>query len=279
MRPFLKLLFCWVLLASAAIAQERPAAEILVSRQLLEAHQLQIGDVVELAKTRQGANSRPYRIVGIYEPVPDPLRINQERWEARAHLPDLLSHVADLQRPADAETVHAINFALAQGVDPAQIQSGFARTVPDLVVQGTAGDAGPFAALEQFHLAIAVVTVLGATAFLLALIIMRADERSEIAGVLRLVGFSRRSVLAQTLFEGLGIATMGAVFGVVLALGMQGVVNRFFQWHYDTSLIFLRVTPRIALQSIAVAVPLGVLAGFVASWALLRKNIVELLRR
>jgi len=56
-------------------------------------------------------------------------------------------------------------------------------------------------------------------------------------------------------------------------------VNRFFQWRYDTALVFIRVTVPIAMKCVALAVPVGVLAGFVASWSLLRRNIVALLRR
>jgi hypothetical protein len=39
------------------------------------------------------------------------------------------------------------------------------------------------------------------------------------------------------------------------------------------------VTARIALQSIALAVPLGIAAGLVGSWPLLRGHIVTLVRR
>jgi hypothetical protein len=56
-------------------------------------------------------------------------------------------------------------------------------------------------------------------------------------------------------------------------------VNRFFQWRYDTALVFVRVTRSIALQSIAVSVPLGILAGLVGSWTLLRRDVLALLGR
>jgi hypothetical protein len=56
-------------------------------------------------------------------------------------------------------------------------------------------------------------------------------------------------------------------------------VNRFFQWRYDTTLVFVRVTLSIALRSIALSVPLGILAGVVGSWPLLRRDIVALVRR
>ena len=136
----------------------------------------------------------------------------------------------------------------------------------------------PFAVLERFHWAIAVVTVIGSTAFLLALMVMRAEERRDVIGILQLIGIRGRSILIEVLLEGLLIAMAGAVFGLVVARAIEGVVKRFFQWRYDTALIFC-VTLPIAWQSVAFAVPLGVIAGLVASWTLLRRDVVSLVRR
>jgi putative ABC transport system permease protein len=154
--------------------------------------------------------------------------------------------------------------------------------MPGLGVRPTArprDSRDPFAVLERFHWAIAVVTVVGSTAFLLALMVMRAEERRDVIGILRLIGIPGRSILMEVLLEGLLIAMAGAVFGLAVARAAEGVVNRFFQWRYDTALIFVRVTLPIAWQSVAFAVPLGVIAGLVASWTLLRRDVVSLVRR
>jgi ABC-type lipoprotein release transport system permease subunit len=79
--------------------------------------------------------------------------------------------------------------------------------------------------------------------------------------------------------EGAVIAVAGAVAGVLFALAAEGFFNRFFQWRYDTALVFLRITPRVALQSVAMAVPLGILASLIASWTLLRQQLLTLIRR
>ena len=70
-----------------------------------------------------------------------------------------------------------------------------------------------------------------------------------------------------------------SIFGIVLSLVSEGLINRFFQWRYDTALIFVRVTPEVAAICVAIAVPLGVTATVVASWALLRRNGLRLARR
>lgn len=75
------------------------------------------------------------------------------------------------------------------------------------------------------------------------------------------------------------IAAAGAAFGIAIAVAFQGGINQFFQWRYDTALVFVRVTPRIALRSIAMAVPLGIAAAVASSWTLLRREVFTLTRR
>jgi len=156
------------------------------------------------------------------------------------------------------------------------------RRVPGTRVASTAPSADPndlFVVLDRFHWAIAIVTVAGSTAFLLALMVMRAEQRRDIIGILRLIGVSSRSILFEVLLEGLLIAVAGALFGVLLAVASQGAINRFFQWRFDTTLVFVRVTAAIAWKAVAFAVPLGVAAGLAASWTLLRRSVVSLVGR
>jgi cell division protein FtsX len=256
--------------------------EILVSRQLAEARGLAVGDVVRLSAAPDGSGAREFRVVGTYEPVADPLLLNQTRFELRLHLPDLLDLTANGKDPLERETVSRINVGLVKGADPGVWAERVQATLPGVgavPAEGADDDARVFAVLRRFHWAIAAVTVLGSTAFLLALTIMRVEERREAVGILRLIGISRRSVLTETFLEGLFVAAAGSVFGVVLAVALQGAFNRFFQAYYDTPLVFMRVTPAIAATCLAISLPLGILAGVVASWALLRRGVLELLRR
>ena len=256
------------------------APEILVSRQLLEARGLSVGDVVSLSASRTGESPRPFRIAGVYEPTPDPMRLTHKHWSVRLHLPDMLELTADPDDPLALESVSRINVALADSDEAPEFARDLYARVPGLFATPAAEeDATAFVVLERFHFAIAIVTVLGSTAFLLALMVMRADERRETVGILRLVGLTRTRILLTVLVEGLCVAVAGAVFGVLFSIAMEDVFNAFFQWHYDTALVFVHVTPGIAARCVALAVPLGVLAGLVASWTLLRRDIVALLRR
>ena len=272
------------LIAGPALAVAAPAApDILVSRQLLAKAHLAIGDVVTLAGDPSGARARQFRVAGVYEPTPDPMKFNVERIEARLHLDDLLGLAADPADPASADTVSTINVALSDSPDPSR-ETSFSRSLsarsPFIFATPTRDSENTtFLVVDRFHTAIAAVTVIGSTAFLLALMVIRAEERKETVGVLRLIGISRKTIMTEVVVEGLLVAVAGAAFGVLIAAGAQHTVNRFFQARYDTALIFMRVSPAIAMRSIAVAVPVGVVAGAVASWMLLRRGTSALVRR
>jgi putative ABC transport system permease protein len=271
------------LLAAASLSgAAEDAPDILISRQLAEALAIAPGQVVRLSADRSGRQARPFRVAGFYEPRADPMQITAARHEARLHLPDLLSLAADPADPAALESVSAINVALSDVRQVQAVAQTLAGRLPGLQAEPTApqpGDENPFVVLQRFHLAISVVTLLASTIFLLALMVMLVEERRETIGVLRLIGLRRRRILMQVFGEGLLIALLGALFGVLLAGASQGLWNRFFQWRYDTALVFVRVTPAIAWRCVLLALPFGMLASLVSSWGLLRRPIVSLARR
>jgi ABC-type lipoprotein release transport system permease subunit len=256
--------------------------QILLSRQLLQAAGVAVGDLVTIAAEADGSRSASFRVVGVYEPTPDPRKFSAQRLEAWLHLPDLIALAEDPADPGSADLVSTINLALADRKDADAVAAAIVRRAPGTKVESTKPSGNPndlFAVLDRFHWAIAIVTVTGSTAFLLALMVMRAEERREIIGILRLLGVSSRSILLEVLLEGLLIAIAGAIFGILVAAAAQGAINRFFQWRYDTSLVFVRVTATIAWEAVVFAVPLGVLAGLAASWTLLRRTVLSLVGR
>jgi len=255
---------------------------ILISRQLAEARGLGLGDVVRLGPQPAGERARPFRVTGVYEPVPDPFRLTAERLEIRVHLPDLIELTVAADDPGAAESVTRVNVALRDPADADRFAGDLEAKLPGVSVWPSSGSwsgADPFTVLERFHVAVASVTMIGSAAFLLSLMVMRSEERRQNAGILRLLGFTRPRILLEVFLEGLLIAAAGTAFGLLLAVAVEGLFNRFFQWHYDTALVFVHVTPGIAVKCVAIAVPLGIFAGVVASWTLLRRDIMTLLRR
>jgi ABC-type lipoprotein release transport system permease subunit len=269
-------------------AQEQSAPEsagppsILVSRQLAESEGLRVGQVVELATSADSTDLHRFRIGAIFEPTPDPARLGILPRKVRLHLPDLLDMTRAPGVPPGSERVRGINVALADPADAAAFSRDVSARMPGVLAEPAseaAGNASPFIVLERFHYAIAAVTILAATVFLLALTIMLVDERRPTVGILRLIGLPAHRILVQLFVEGLLIASLGAVFGVGLALGSEQLINQFFQWRYDTALVFVRITPTVAAICAAVAVPLGAGATVGASWMLLRRSGLALARR
>src|SRR5688572_23660658 len=137
------------------VAQQSEAPSILISRQLAELEQIAVGDEVQLATSEQGTDARAFRVAGIYEPTPDPMRLGAVPREVRLHLTDLLALEHGTATPAGTEHVESINVAL-QNPDEAQafaadvnarIPGVFARTAT-----GAAGSGSTFVVLERFHL-------------------------------------------------------------------------------------------------------------------------------
>lgn len=283
-RPIAGAALLLTLLACGSDARQdtAPPPDILVSRHLAEAEGLAVGSVVRLAPAADGAGARAFRVAGVYEPTPDPSRLGVAPRGVRLHLPDLLDLTRTPDVPAGTEFVSSINVALEDPDEAAAFSRDVNARLPGVLARPAteaAGSAGPFQVLERFHLAIAVVTIVAATVFLLALTVMLVDERRETVGVLRLIGLPVRRILFQILLEGLLVAVAGSVFGLLLALASEVLINGFFQWRYDTALVFVRVTRDVALTCAAIAVPLGAAATVVASWALLRRNGLRLARR
>ena len=270
-----------LVLPGMAAAQTPDLPAVLVSRQAAEALDLSVGAVVQVAPP-DGSRARDFRVAGIYEPTPDPSRLGNAIYAARLHLPDLLALTSPPDTPRGAEAVDAINIRLAPGADALAFSRDVNARLPGVAARPTTdagAAAGPFRVLERFHLAIAIVTIFASTVFLVALTVMLVDERRETVGVLRLIGLPTSRVMVQVLLEGVLVAGVGSIFGLALALVSQGLINRFFQWRYDTALLFVQVTPSVALTCVLIAVPLGVVATVVASWLLLRRNALRLARR
>jgi predicted lysophospholipase L1 biosynthesis ABC-type transport system permease subunit len=276
------LLTCLVVSVTTLQAQSTRTPDVLVSRQLAESEHLAIGQVIRLSPHTDGTDARTFRIAGIYEPTADPQRLGTVPRKVRLHLPDLLDLTRTATQVAGTDPVDGINIRLARPDDADAFIRDVNGRMPGVgaVRADLAGNAiGTFTVVERFHYAIATVTILAATIFLLALTIMLVDERRETVGILRLIGLPVGRILSQILLEGVLVATAGAAFGLTLALGSQRLLNRFFQWKYDSAMQFVGITPHVASLCVSIAVPLGAVATVLASWALLRRNGLRLVRR
>ena len=151
---------------------------------------LTVGSVIRLATDASGTE-REFAIGGIYEPTAGSVAAGAGSAIGSPAPARSARHDAPGGMPAGAEYIASVNVAL---VDPGDAQQ-FAKDVNARMPgwwrwpSSEAPDRpARFACSSVFHLAIAVVTIVAATVFLLALTIMLVDERRETVGVLRLIG-------------------------------------------------------------------------------------------
>ena len=128
-------------------------------------------------------------------------------------------------------------------------------------------------------LSLAVIFSIGAVVG--AMITMFAAVASRIGeiGTLRALGFRRGAVLAAFMTESLLLSGLGGVVGLAGASLMQvvDVSTTNFQTFAELAFRFV-LTPQIAVQTLAFALAMGVVGGFVPAWRAARLQIVDCLR-
>lgn len=130
-------------------------------------------------------------------------------------------------------------------------------------------------------LGLVLTIIFSVGAMLGAMITMYAAvaNRTVEVGTLRALGFRRRDILLAFLAESLLLSLLGGLAGLGGAALMQLVHISTMNWSTFSELAFsFRLTPAIALQTLAFALGMGLLGGFLPSLRAARLGIVEALR-
>ena len=247
---------------------------LLIERRVAEDARLGVGDSLRVRAIGGESGARWFRVEGVFERAADPNRIARNEYEVRLHLPDLEGLLPTRDR------VDRFAIELAAGSDPeraARWMEGLAfgtRAVQTATLAEQTS--ATFRVVSRFHRAIGIVTVLASGIFLLCVMIIRVDERRRDAGVLRLVGISRRTIFRTVVLEALGIAVIGSLLGALFGAFMTMMVNRHYGALYDTTLRFALLTPRILALAVGLGLVLGAAAGVLAALRLARAPIERL---
>jgi putative ABC transport system permease protein len=140
--------------------------------------------------------------------------------------------------------------------------------------------AGPLARILR-SLAAFVAVVMGIGAVFGAINTMYAivSARTREIGTLRALGFPRRAILVSFLFESVILAVIGGAIGCVLALPMNGFSTGTGQTQSFSEIAFaFRITPRIVVTGMVLAVAMGVLGGLLPALRGARMAITSALR-
>ena len=259
----------FALLLAVALLQS-PAhgpTEIAVERGLADRLQLEVGDTVRIGAASD-ALDRLAIVAAVYEPRPDPAELSRQGLRVRLHLPDLAALLAEPDR------VDRFGLGLVPGVSPdsaAAVLNRYAfgfRAHPSAAIASESSQT--FRVVSRFHRAIGFITIVASAVFLLCIMLLKVEERRKDAAVMRFVGVRRRTIFGALVLEAALVAVVGSVLGVGLAWLAGAATNSYYRRFFDTELIFSLITPRIVLFSCCLSLLLGIGAGALAAWRLVR---------
>jgi putative ABC transport system permease protein len=253
-------------LASAA-ALQAPLPQVAVERRLADDLALRVGDTVRVGIAPDSMRALAV-IAAVYEPRPDPAQITKDERYVRLHLPDL----ATLLGAPDRVDRFGVGLVPGVPVDSAVArldQNAFGyRAYPSAVI--ASGSSQTFLVVSRFHRAIAVITIVASAVFLLCIMLLKVEERRLDAAVMRFIGVRRRTIFGALLLEAALVAVVGSILGTGLAFAAGAVTNAYYRRFFDTALTFSLITPDIVLFSVGLSLILGLAAGGLAAWRLVR---------
>lgn len=138
-------------------------------------------------------------------------------------------------------------------------------------------------ALSKFitYLGTSISVIFSIGAIIGAMITMYASVASRTAeiGTLRALGFSRAAILVAFLIEALVLALLGGVAGLLAASFMQALSISTMNFQTFAELAFgFTLTPRIVAATLAFALAMGFVGGFLPAVRAARLSIVDALR-
>ena len=255
--------------------QDAPRSITVDSRLAADAH-LRVGDRVVVA-ANAGDPGDTVVVAAITQRRADPAEIARGEYRVRMHLGQLQSLLGYGDR-VDRFAI-ATRSASATGGAVSRINAsafGFrAHRSTDVAVETSK----TFAVVSRFHRAIGTITIVASAIFLLCIMLLKVDERRRDVAALRLIGCSERTIVGSVVLEAAAIAVLGSLFGVVVGGTASFLVNRHYQAVYRTPLRFSIVTGDIVLLAVALALVLGIVAGWLAARRLVRTPPLALLGR
>lgn len=103
--------------------------------------------------------------------------------------------------------------------------------------------------------------------------------RSREIATLRVIGFSRPSILTSFVLESLLLALLGAAVGIVLMLPFNGMTTGTSNAVTFSEVVFsLRMTPMVVVTAIIFALAMGFFGGLFPAYHAARQNILTALR-
>lgn len=256
---------------------------IAIDSRMAEDLGLHVGSVVRLS-ARPGVPGDTVIVAAIVARLADPSEVARAEYRVRTHL-DQLQGLLALEDRVDRIAVGTRRTG-DRANDAALVDSAVARINhvafgfrAHRSVDVAVGNSRTFRVVERFHRAIGIITVVASALFLLCLLLLTVEERRRDIAALRLTGISRATIVRAVVLEAAIVSLLGSAIGAGLGWLGSYFVNLHYQAVYRTPLVFALLTPGILAFATMLSLVLGILAGALAAWRLVRTPPLVLLGR
>ncbi|MCU1276205.1 MAG: hypothetical protein JWO48_3636, partial [Bryobacterales bacterium] len=125
---------------------------------------------------------------------------------------------------------------------------------------------------------VAIIMAVGSSFAAMNTMYAAVARRAQEIGTLRVLGFSRGSILSSFFFESVLLSLLGGLLGCLLVLPLNGITTGVGGANFSELAFSFQVTPRIMALGVAFAVILGAFGGLFPANNASRKEILAALR-
>ena len=126
---------------------------------------------------------------------------------------------------------------------------------------------------------VAVIMAIGSSFAAMNTMYAAVAYRSREIATLRVIGFSRPSILTSFVLEAVMLSLLGAAVGILLMLPFNGMTTGTQNQTTFSEVVFsLSMTPAVIGTAVGFAVIMGLLGGIAPAWHAARQNILNALR-
>jgi len=176
-----------------------------------------------------------------------------------------------LIRAADAATVPA----LINSLNDDRRLGVVAQTEKDYYASQTSSGA----LIQYLGIFISIIMAVGSSFAAMNTMYAAVARRSREIGTLRVLGFSRGSILTSFLFESLALSILGGILGCILVLPLNNITTGIGSFVTFSEISFnFRVGPEVMAAGIAFALVMGALGGLFPARSAANKEILTALR-
>jgi putative ABC transport system permease protein len=134
------------------------------------------------------------------------------------------------------------------------------------------------APIEAIGIFVSIIMAVGSSFAAMNTMYAAVARRAREIGTLRVLGFSRGSILTSFFIESVFLAGLGGVLGCLLVLPLNGITTAVGNSNFAEMAFDFQVTPKIMLAGIAFAAALGCVGGLFPARNASRKEILTALR-